>query len=123
MIMLDHWQYLRKLEEQQRDLDQGSDVGASLRVWSIRLWNVRAVLALSFLDTQTAHDARLRSMQESIKASSAWFHACALHASGMAMMMLQRAQQLPDFQSQLHIIFLLNDIFFSGCATLVHRLR
>ena len=31
-------------------------------------------------------------------------------------MMLQRAQQLPDFQSQLHLLYLVNDIVFSGCV-------
>jgi CID domain len=55
-------------------------------------------------------------LQDSIKASSAWFYACSLHASGMAIMMLHRAQQLPDFQPQLHILYLVNDIFFSGCV-------
>jgi Surp module len=60
-------------------------------------------------------DSRAR-VQESIKASSAWFLACALHAAGMALLMLHRVQALPDFTLQLHVIFLVNDIFFSGCA-------
>jgi hypothetical protein len=55
-------------------------------------------------------------MQESIKASSQWFIACALHARGMAQMMLQRVRQLQAFPPQLHVIYLVNDIFFSGCA-------
>jgi hypothetical protein len=56
-------------------------------------------------------------VQESIKASSQWFIACALHARGMAQMMLQRIRQLQDFAPQLHVIYLVNDIFFSGCVT------
>lgn len=55
-------------------------------------------------------------MQESIKASSSWFLACAMHAAGMAAMILHRAQQLTGFEQQLHLIFLVNDIFFTGCV-------
>lgn len=55
-------------------------------------------------------------MQESIKASSAWFLACSLHAGGMADMVINRILASPDFQSQLHLLYLMNDIFFVGCA-------
>ena len=66
--------------------------------------------------TKTPHIVMSTSVQESIKASSAWFHACALHAAGMAAMILQRAHQLPAFEPQLHLLFLVNDIFFTGCG-------
>ena len=55
-------------------------------------------------------------VQESIKASSQWFMACTLHAHGMAQMMLQRVHHLAAFQAQLHVVYLLNDILFTGCA-------
>lgn len=55
-------------------------------------------------------------LQESIKSSSAWFLACRQHAAGMVDMMLHRVQQLPDFQAQLHVIYLINDLFFTAYA-------
>lgn len=63
-------------------------------------------------------------MQESIKASSAWFLACRTHAAGMVEMMLHRVQQLHDFQAQLHVVYLINDLFFTAYVPLsyVHLL-
>lgn len=58
--------------------------------------------------------AMLQGSQESIKQSSSWFLACSLHAAGMAAMMVQHMQQLPDFTRQLHVIYLVNDILFSS---------
>lgn len=59
----------------------------------------------------------MRGVQESIKASSAWFLACNLHAAGMADMIVQRVLASANFQAQLHLLFLINDIFFVGCAS------
>ena len=50
--------------------------------------------------------------QDSIKASQQWFMACAAHAGGMARMMARRAVALRDFDKQLHLVYLANDILF-----------
>jgi len=40
--------------------------------------------------------------------------ACSLHAAGMADMMVARMAALPSFQEQLHVVFLMNEIFLAG---------
>ena len=34
----------------------------------------------------------------------------------MVDMLLNRAQQLHDFEAQLHIVYLINDLFFTACV-------
>lgn len=54
----------------------------------------------------------LTGSKDSIKSSQQWFLACSPYASGMAAMMAERMLQLQDYEHQLHIIYLANDILF-----------
>ncbi|GMH34261.1 hypothetical protein BSKO_02095 [Bryopsis sp. KO-2023] len=58
----------------------------------------------------------LNGSKDSIKASQNWFMACSQFADGLAMMMARRVQQLGDFNSQLHIVYLANDILFKSLS-------
>lgn len=55
-------------------------------------------------------------LQESIKNSQGWFMACAAYAPGMGRIMAQRAVALNEFDKQLHIIYLANDILLKAKA-------
>ena len=50
--------------------------------------------------------------KDSIKSSQQWFMACSAHAPGLARMMAQRVVRLQEYDKQLHVIFLANDILF-----------
>jgi hypothetical protein len=65
----------------------------------------------------------LPGMQESIKASKDWFMACAAHAAGMAAQMAEHLGALPGYDSQLHVIYLANDVLLAGWVTLHSRQR
>ncbi|KAL4428605.1 hypothetical protein ABPG77_008917 [Micractinium sp. CCAP 211/92] len=59
----------------------------------------------------------LNGSRDSIRNSQQWFMACAPYAAGMAAMMLQQVLHLTDYQKQLHVIYLANDILFKGLST------
>jgi hypothetical protein len=53
-------------------------------------------------------------LQDSIKASQSWFMACAPYAAGMAYMIANRAANTTDFDKNLHLVYLANDILFKA---------
>lgn len=59
----------------------------------------------------------LSGSRDSIRNSQQWFMACAPYAAGMAAMMMQQVLHLADYQRQLHVIYLANDILFKGLST------
>lgn len=48
--------------------------------------------------------------QESIKQSQQWFMACLPYAPGMAAALALHVRNLPDYDRQLHVLYLANDI-------------
>ncbi|KAL4434358.1 hypothetical protein ABPG75_000799 [Micractinium tetrahymenae] len=58
----------------------------------------------------------LTGSRDSIRNSQQWFMACAPYAAGMAAMMLQHVLHLADYQKQLHVVYLANDILFKGLS-------
>lgn len=54
------------------------------------------------------------SSQDSIKSSQSWFMACAAYAPGLVRLMAQRLVNLQEFDKQLHLIYLANDILFKA---------
>lgn len=48
--------------------------------------------------------------QESIKQSQQWFMACLPYAPGMAAALALHVRNLPDYDKQLHVLYLANDI-------------
>lgn len=52
--------------------------------------------------------------QDSIKSSQSWFMACAAYAPGLVRLMAQRLVNLQEFDKQLHLIYLANDILFKA---------
>eukprot|EP00955_Chlamydomonas_euryale_P103894 365530-Chlamydomonas_euryale.AAC.31 len=58
----------------------------------------------------------LTGSKDSIKSSQQWFMSCTPHAAGMAHLMARRLVGLPEYDKQLHIIYLANDIL---CKTKV----
>lgn len=56
----------------------------------------------------------LSGSKDSIKASKNWFMRCAYYAEGMALFMAHRVVQLKEFDRQLHIIYLVNDILVTS---------
>ncbi len=56
------------------------------------------------------------SFQDSIRASKDWFMACAPHAAGMAAMMADHMSKAASYDSQLHVLYLANDVLLKGCA-------
>jgi hypothetical protein len=59
----------------------------------------------------------LSGSRDSIRNSQQWFMACAPYAAGMAEMMLQHQLLLADYQRQLHVVYLANDILFKALST------
>lgn len=53
-------------------------------------------------------------VQDSIKSSQSWFMACAAYAPGLVRLMAQRLVNLQEFDKQLHLIYLANDILFKA---------
>lgn len=49
-------------------------------------------------------------VQESIKQSQQWFMACLPYAPGMAAALALHVRNLPDYDKQLHVLYLTNDI-------------
>ncbi|KAI3439009.1 hypothetical protein D9Q98_001421 [Chlorella vulgaris] len=58
----------------------------------------------------------LSGSRDSIQNSQAWFMACAPYAAGMAELMLQHVLSHGDYQRQLHVIYLANDILFKALS-------
>lgn len=58
----------------------------------------------------------LNGSKDSIKASQSWFMACAAYAPALAEKMAQFCCHLHDYQRQLHLLYLANDILFNGLA-------
>ena len=52
--------------------------------------------------------------QDSIKSSQQWFMACAGYAAGLVRLMARRLVSLGDYDKQLHIVYLANDILFKA---------
>jgi len=55
-------------------------------------------------------------MQESIKQSQQWFMACLPYAPGMAAALALHVRNMPDYEKQLHVLYLANDILLKRCA-------
>ena len=56
--------------------------------------------------------------QDSIKTSQQWFMACPPHlAAALVSLMARRLMGLPEYDRQLHIIYLANDILFKALQT------
>ncbi|KAK9907575.1 hypothetical protein WJX75_006303 [Coccomyxa subellipsoidea] len=58
--------------------------------------------------------AVLTASKESIRASKDWFMACAPHAAGMAAMMADHVSKAASYDSQLHVLYLANDVLLKG---------
>ncbi|KAL0038770.1 hypothetical protein WJX79_007226 [Trebouxia sp. C0005] len=54
--------------------------------------------------------AALSGSKESIKQSQQWFMACMPYASGMAAALALHVRNMPDYDKQLHVLYLANDI-------------
>lgn len=66
----------------------------------------------------------LNGSKESIKAGQQWFMACdPLLAPGLAVAAAARLSQLPTFEQQLHVLYLVNDVLFKGCVALTWTWR
>lgn len=52
----------------------------------------------------------LTGSKDSIKQSQQWFMACLPHAAGMAAALALHVRSLPDYDKQLHVLYLTNDI-------------
>ena len=55
-------------------------------------------------------------LQDSIKTSKEWFMACVAHVDGLAAKMAAHQQTLPDYEKQLHVIYLANDVLLKRWA-------
>jgi len=58
----------------------------------------------------------LSGSKDSIKTSQQWFMACVAYAPGLARMMARRVVGIPDYERQLHVIYLTNDVLFKGLS-------
>ena len=56
------------------------------------------------------------SPQDSIKSSRDWFLACRPYAAGMAAKMAAHLCRLDEYDRQLHVLYLANDILLKACA-------
>lgn len=66
----------------------------------------------SSADRVPCHHVQLMLLhaQESIKQSQQWFMACLPYAPGMAAALALHVRNLPDYDKQLHVLYLTNDI-------------
>lgn len=56
-------------------------------------------------------------VQDSIKQSQQWFMACLQHAPAMAAALALHVRTLPDYDKQLHVLYLTNDILLKRCVS------
>ncbi len=56
-------------------------------------------------------------VQESVEASRDWFMACEAYAGRMAAQLATHTMQLPSFEAQQPLLYLVNAILFAGCAS------
>ncbi|MEW5316306.1 MAG: hypothetical protein WDW38_007685 [Sanguina aurantia] len=60
--------------------------------------------------------AGLTGSKDSIKTSQHWFMNNVAHADGLAQVIAQRMVALPEYDKQLHLVYLANDILFKSLA-------